>query len=144
MKRVLCLPLLLLLMAGCSDDRVSTISAVTTAPCAWPPESEGTMTNGIRVDTVGKDTVITMTRKGKSRLFAIQGMTGFRGTLARDSAELVIGEDRVSVRPERLSVHGPKGSLSVNLSKGPLEGRDLIVKEIDGKLVAVPFEENRP
>ena len=141
-KAMFWIPLLAALAAGCSDaDRVATISEPTTKPSVWPPEADGAMTNGIRVDTVGKDTVVTLIQKGRSRQMAFEGVTGYRGTVARDSAELVIGEIKVSIRPDHLDVYGPKGGLSVDLAKGPCQGRNLVVRQVDGKLVAVPFSE---
>ncbi len=139
------LPLAAVLAGGCSDSgRVSTIPETTTKSCVWPPEMDGAMMNGIRVDTVGKDTVVTLTQKGRSRQLAFEGVTGYRGTVGRDSAELVIGEIKASIRPERLNVYAPQGGLSVDLAKGPFQNRNLIVRRLDGKLLAVPFNEETP
>ena len=130
------------LTAGCSDSgRVSTIPETTMKPCVWPPEMDGAMTNGVRVDTVGKDTVVTLVQKGRSRQLAFEGVTGYRGTVAQDAAELVIGDLKVSLRPDHLNVYGPTGGLSVDLAKGPFQGRNLVVRRVDGKLVAIPFSE---
>ena len=95
--------------------------------------------SGMRVDTVGKDTVVTMIESGEARRIILAGLSGYRGRIGLKFVDLVIGDTAVWIDGDNVKVHGPNGTLDVELSDNGGEDRfgerDLVVR--DGQLASV-------
>ena len=88
---------------------------------------------GMRVDTVGEDTVITRIEDDRARRFILAGLKGYRGRIGLGFVDLVFGDTSVWIDEHGVKVHGPAGSIDVALrgeNNGPdrFDGGDLIVR----------------
>ena len=121
--------LALTLLGGCGPQARVRITRPTTET-AWASRSMTSTTNGkvaseqksgVRVETAGKDTVITWLETGQA--FVLKDLSGYWGTLTEDGADIWIGKVRIRINPERLRVECPDARAEVALSANPKEKR---------------------
>lgn len=88
--------------------------------------------SGMRVDTVGQDTIVTRIDSDRARRFILTGLSGYRGRIGLKFVELVIGDTSVWIDDHNVKVHGPAGTMDVELldenGEDRFGGRDLVLR----------------
>lgn len=138
--------LLVLLLAGCgSSTRVRVVKPTTQSACAKRTVTAAAggkltrpVTTGVKVETLGSDTVLTWLGTGQT--FTLKGLSGWWGTVAEDHADIWIGLVRVQLDAERLRVDAADAHVEVAI--GPLrkgERRNLEIRVAPGSVSATPL-----
>ena len=133
---IVCLGLALL--AGCQSTQLSgnaiLVEDVTTKPNDLTLTLRVGMTvtvTGMRVDTIGEDTVVTRVNDDRARRFILAGLVGYRGRIGLHSVDLVVGETSLWIDDHSVKMHGPDGTIDMrlldNAGADVFEGRDPIL-----------------
>mgnify|MGYP007073194211 CR=1 FL=1 len=95
--------------------------------------------DGMQVQTVGEDTVVTRLDDNRARRFILRGLSEYTGQIYLSAVDLVVGGTSVWIDEESFKAHGPAGSVDVALEDDDGEdrfgGKDLVFA--DGVLTAV-------
>ncbi|MGK0155478.1 MAG: hypothetical protein ACI9SE_002441 [Neolewinella sp.] len=86
---------------------------------------------GMRVETISGDTVITHYNRGTVRRFILKDRAGYSGRIRLNSVDLNVGGAMVWIDASRLKVHGDGVTLDLNLnsssSQKRFSGQDLML-----------------
>jgi len=87
--------------------------------------------SGMRVETVGSDTIVTRIEAGKARRFILKDLVGYRGYILLESVDLIVAETSIWIDRTSFKSHGPQGSVNVSIfdssGKDRFGGCDLVL-----------------